>query len=221
MQKAIIFGASGLTGSGLLQILCDDNYYTEVICFVRKQIHVINGKQVNVITDFTDLDHYANMFNGADVYCCLGTTNKQVNNNKDAYREADLFRPMRIAMLLKQNGGKQLLIISAMGANAKSKIFYNKLKGELQDKLMAMQLPGLHIFQPSLLLGNRQEVRNAERFGQFVMTSIKPLLLGQLKKYRAIKAYDVSLAMFIIARKNIIGNHIYTSDIIQQIADAR
>ncbi len=220
MQKAIIFGASGLTGSSLLQLLCNENYYDEVICFVRKQIHVINNKQINVLTDFGNLEQFAEMFTGADVYCCLGTTNKNVNNNKDAYREADLFRPMRIALLCKNNGGNQFLIISALGASANSKIFYNRLKGELQDKLIAMQLPGLNIFQPSLLLGNRHEKRSGERFGQVIAQAIKPFLSGRLKKYRAIHVDNVALGMFIIAKKKLSGNHIYASNIIQQIADA-
>jgi putative NADH-flavin reductase len=108
MNKAIIFGASGLTGSSLLQLLCSDSYYSEVICFVRKQIHVINNKQINVLSDLSNLEQHAALFVDADVYCCIGTTNKNVKNDKNAYREIDLFLPMRIA---------------------KSSIFYNRLKG--------------------------------------------------------------------------------------------
>lgn len=219
-HRALLYGASGLTGSVLLQQLCNDNYYDEVICLVRKQIHHLHDKQQNILTDFSDLENYAALYANADVYCCLGTTNKNVNNNKEAYREADMYRPLRIAKLAKNNNARQFLIISAMGANAKSSIFYNRLKGELQDKLIAMQLPGLHIFQPSLLLGDRREKRGGERFFTTVMHLVKPILVGGWKKYRAIHVNDVAAAMFITARKNQSGNHIYTSDKIQQIADA-
>lgn len=220
-KRAVLFGASGLTGSALLPMLCNNDDYSEVICFVRKQIHHLHDKQQNILTDFSDLDKHAAMFQNADVYCCLGTTNKNVNNDKDAYREADLHRPMRIAMLTKNNGGNQLLIISAMGANVNSSIFYNRLKGELQNKLMEMNLPGLHIFQPSLLLGDRKENRPGEKFGKVMMAILQPILIGGWKKYRAIHVNAVAKAMMTTAAKQQTGNHIYTSDKIQQIADGQ
>lgn len=219
-NRAIIFGASGLTGSTLLSLLCEQEYYAEVICFVRKQIHNIHDKQRNILTDFNDLESHAALFQHADVYCCLGTTNKNVNNDKEAYREADLYRPLRIAKLLKANNGKQLLIISAMGADENARIFYNKLKGELQRKLIEMQLPCLHIFQPSLLLGDRREHRSGEKFATALMAFIQPMLVGGWRKYRAIHVKSVAKAMFVKAKQSGSGNHIYTSDIIQQIADA-
>ena len=107
-NRAIIFGASGLTGSTLLSLLCEQEYYSEVICFVRKQIHNIHDKQQNILTDFNDLESHAALFQHADVYCCLGTTNKNVNNDKEAYREADLYRPLRISKLIKSNNVIQL-----------------------------------------------------------------------------------------------------------------
>lgn len=219
MARAIIFGASGLTGSALLDLLCKTDYYSDVICFVRKQIHVIHDKQQNVLTDFNDFEQHAAWFNNADIYCCLGTTTKKVKGDKDAYREADLFRPLRVAKMVKQHGGNQFLIISALGADVNSSIFYNRLKGELQNMLQVLQLPALHIFQPSLLMGNRTEKRGGERIAQILMPLLKPLLVGRFKKYRGIQVTAVASAMLQIAKQQITGNHIYTSEIIQQIAD--
>ena len=220
MSKAIIFGSTGLTGSALLKHLIEDKYYSEIVCFVRKDIKSTNTEVKYITTDFKDLQKFGNEFENADVYCCLGTTIKKVNYDKEKFKEADLYNPLLIANCVKKYNSQQLLIISALGANSRSSIFYNRVKGELQDKLFTLKLHSLHILQPSLLVGDRIEKRAGERIGEIVLNFCKPLLIGSLKKYRAIKVSAIAKAMLKLAKEHKKGEYIYTSDLIQQIADA-
>ncbi len=220
MNKAIIFGSTGLTGSALLDLLLDQKYYSKITCFVRREIISMSSELRYITTDFKDLDKYEKEFENADVYCCLGTTIKKVNYDKEKFKEADLYNPLLIANCVKKFNAKQFLIISAMGASSSSSIFYNRVKGELQEKLVALKLNSLHILQPSLLVGDRTEKRAGEKFGEIILNLTKPFLIGGLKKYRAIKVSAIAKALLILAKEQKQGEYIYTSDLIQQIADA-
>ena len=220
MSKALIFGSTGLVGSALLHHLLDEKYYAEIVCFVRREIKSTNTNLKYIVTDFKDLESYGKEFENADVYCCLGTTIKKVNYDKEKFKKADLYNPVLIADCAKKYNSTQLLIISALGANSRSSIFYNRVKGELQDKLFTIKLNSLHILQTSLLVGDRVEKRAGERFGEVILNLFKPLLIGGLKKYRAIYVSTIAKAMLKLAKEQKKGEYIYTSDIIQQIADA-
>lgn len=220
MKKAVIFGSTGLTGSALLNLLLTNNQYDWIICFVRKDNHSENNKLSYVTTDFSSMDSYENMFENADVYCCLGTTIKQVGYDKEKFKSADLYTPLQIAEAAKRFNSNQFLIISAMGANSKSSVFYNRVKGELHDKLLSIDSPALHVFQPSLLLGNRKEKRTGEKIGTILSAILNPIMIGGLKKYRGIHVATVAKAMANIASQNIPGNHFYTSDKIQELGNA-
>ena len=220
MKKAVIFGSTGLTGSVLLQHLIDTKYYTEIVCFVRREKATAEAGAKYIVTNFSDLDTYGAEFENADVFCCLGTTIKQVNYDKEKIKEADLYNPLLIANCVKKYNANQLLIISALGAKSNSSIFYNRVKGELQDKLLALKLNSLHILQPSLLVGDRIEKRAGEKVGEVILNLMKPFLIGGLKKYRSIKVTTIAKTMLKLAKEQKQGEYIYTSDLIQQIADA-
>ncbi len=220
MKKAVIFGSTGLTGSALVDLLTLNNQYDSIICFVRKETRSENKRVSYITTDFSSLDLYDHLFESADIYCCLGTTIKQVGYDKEKFKLADLYTPIKIAEAAKNFNSNQLLIISAMGANSKSSIFYNRVKGELHDKLKLIQLPSLHVFQPSLLLGDRQEKRGGENIGKILSAILNPLLIGGLRKYRGIHVNTVAKAMAKIASQHIAGDHFYTSDKIQELGNA-
>lgn len=220
MSKALIFGSTGLTGSALLELLLRNDQYSELVCFVRKESSSAHNKLRYIKTDFSDLDKHANEFEKTDVYCCLGTTIKKVNYDKEKFKEADLYTPLKIAECVKKYHANQFLIISALGANSKSRIFYNRVKGELQEKLLSLHISSLHIFQPSLLLGDRKEKRIGEEIGAVFSKLISPLLTGRSKKYRPIKVTAIAKAMAKVAGENKQGEYIYTSDLIQKMADA-
>ena len=214
--KAIIAGASGLIGSNLLKILLDAAEYTEVLVLVRKELPLQHKKLVQLVINFDDLDKHAAAITGHAVFSCLGTTNAQTPD-KQQYRKIDHDYPVQLAQLAKHNGVDQFHVVSAMGANANSNMFYVKLKGELEDDLKAIGLKKLYIYQPSMLIGDREKPRFAERllFGLFKV--IDPLLFGSLKKYRSVKSPTVANAMFKKSLEGATGTFTYTSDKIHTI----
>ncbi len=210
-KTAIIAGATGLTGKFLLQLLIDSEIYSSVKVITRKTLDLNKPKVQEIITDFNTIDNFKHLLVADDVFCCLGTTIKKAKT-KDAFKIIDMDYPLRIATLCKENKASQYLLISSMGANPNSLIFYPKVKGMLEEELKKIGFDGLHIFRPSLLLGKRQEFR----FGEYLGTAIYKLfawtLIGKLKKYKGIKAEAVAFGMFKQAQLNLKGIHIYESD---------
>lgn len=216
-KKAIIVGASGLIGSNLLNILLTQPDYKEVLVIARKKTKNKNTKITQLIIDFNKLDDYADQITGDVLFCCLGTTRK-LTPDLDEYRKIDHDYPVKLAGLAKANGIEQYHYVSSIGANSKSSNFYTKIKGDTEDDLKKAGLNSLHIYEPSLLIGDRKKSRLAERIAAIVMKLVKPLLFGKLKKYRAIKALDVAKAMFKQSLKNKVGTFTYTTDQIQKRA---
>lgn len=214
--KAIIAGASGLIGSNLLKLLLDAPEYSEVLVLVRKALPLQHKKLVQLVINFDDLDKHAAAITGHAIFSCLGTTNAQTQD-KQQYRKIDHDYPLQLAKLAKQNGVDQFHVVSAIGADAKSGMFYVKLKGELEDDLKTLDLKTLYIYQPSILIGDREKPRMAEKilFGLFKV--IDPLLVGGLKKYRSIKSTTVANAMFKKSLESATGTFTYTSDKIHTI----
>lgn len=207
-KKAIIVGASGLIGSNLLQILLVGDYYDEVLIFVRKELPVKHAKLTQVVTDLALLDNYADYITGHAIFSCLGTTIGQTPD-KALYRKIDHDYPVKLAQLGKQNGVKQYLIVSAIGANAASAAFYLKLKGETEDDLKKLGLPALHIYQPSMLRGRKEKLRFGEQMINAVMAAVDPFLFGSLTKYHSIAAVDVAKAMYNQSIDNETGTFTY------------
>ncbi len=216
-KKAIIIGASGLIGSKLLAILCTQPDYNEILVIARKKIRTSNTKITQLAIDFEYLDHYTNLIHGDVVFCCMGTTKSQTPNLA-AYRKIDHDYPVRLAEIALKNGINEYHFISAIGANSESSNFYTKMKGDTEDDLKKIGLKSLHIYEPSLLIGRRKKSRPVERMATFIMKIIGPLLIGRLKKYRAIQASDVAKAMYKQSLKNKRGVFIYASDKIKQKA---
>lgn len=220
-KRAIVFGSTGLTGGYVLREALVGDRYQEVICFNRKDVPISDPRQQNILTTYKDLEMYGDLFQGADVFCCLGTTFKQVNNNREAYYEADVARPYAIARMAADHHAASCNVQTAMGANAKSSIFYNRLKGELEQKISTLRINSINFFRPSLLTGPRSEHRSGELLGKRVMQVMDPFLLGPFRKYRSIHAADVAKAMVRTALQAKPGVHIFLSDAIQRTADGK
>lgn len=207
-RTALIIGATGLIGQQLLTKLLHSPYYDQVIALTRKPLEVKNTKLKEIIFDFDKPN--PSLVVADDVFCCLGTTIKKAGS-KEAFKKVDLEYPLSVASMALQNGAEKFLIVTAMGADEKSSIFYNRVKGEVEMGLENLKYDSLHIFRPSLLLGNRKESRFGEKAGEVVMTVFKPLLLGTLKKYRAIDSEKVANAMLTFAKKSEKGVFIHDS----------
>ncbi|MGE5662018.1 MAG: NAD-dependent epimerase/dehydratase family protein [Ignavibacteriales bacterium] len=216
-KTAIVFGASGLVGSELLRLLLVSETYSKVIAFVRKRLPDNDAKLTQVIlADFSRLNEYMSHLQADEVYVCLGTTIRKAGSQA-AFRQVDLQYPVTIAQAAKQAGVPKLLMITAMGANSQSRIFYNRVKGEVEEQVKAVGLQTLCVFRPSLLMGNRSERRPGEEAGAALSKIIAGIMVGPLRKYRAIPAAVVAKAMFCVAQQDITGVHVFPSDRIAEI----
>lgn len=194
-KTAIILGATGLTGNILLKKLLDDERYSHIVVFGRNTCDIKHPKLEEFIVDLFELDHYANKFKADEVYCCIGTT-KSKTSNKDTYVKIDYGIPVAAAKLCKENGIGTFVVISALGAKKKSKIFYNRVKGKMEAAVLAEQIPNTYILQPSLITGERAEFRFGEYFLKIIMSVIKPILrFGELKRYRPIHPETIAKCM--------------------------
>lgn len=212
-RKALIVGASGLVGRFCLQALLDELNYSEVIALVRKPIIKTHRKLRTVVTKYLQVD--LSSIHADDVYCCLGTTIKNAGS-QEAFKKVDLGLVVTVAELMKKQRAEQFLVISAMGANKDSMVFYNRTKGEMEAALQKLGYPCLRIIRPSLLLGPREEFRLGERIGVILTPLLKPFLRGSLNKFRPIEAEKVAQFMVKVAHDvPISGVHVYESNQIE------
>jgi uncharacterized protein YbjT (DUF2867 family) len=215
--KAIIAGASGLIGSSLLTILLNEPSYVEVTVLVRKKTGITHSKLTEILVDFDKLDDYAGDINGHALFCCIGTTKNKTPNLTDYYKiEHDY--PVKLGQLAVKNSVKQYHYVSSIGADKNSAAYYTKYKGQTEYDLQQLNLPSLHIYRPSILVGDRKDYRPMEKFVTGLMYIINPLLIGSLKKYRSIPAKTVAMAMYKQSINSEEGVFVHPSDQIKQIA---
>ncbi|ARU63482.1 oxidoreductase [Tumebacillus avium] len=207
-KSAFLVGASGLVGGEVLTQLLSNDTYSKVTIFVRKPLPHSHAKLEQVVVDFDNLPAYSEHFLVNDLFCCLGTTIK-IAKTKEAFRKVDYTYPLELARLAKEHGVEKFLIITAMSANAKSSVFYNQVKGQVETDIRALDLPSLHIFRPSLLLGERKEFRLGEQMGTVVSKALTPLIPA---KYKPIHGRTVAAAMIKVAQDGQSGTHVYESD---------
>lgn len=217
-KVALVAGATGLVGRELLQQLLADPYYSQVIAVTRRPTGIVHERYKEQVVDFDRLDSYAGSLVADDVFCCMGTTIKQAKSREVMYR-IDVEYPLALAMLAREQGASQYVLISAMGANAASRIWYSRMKGELEQQLQALAYPSLAIVRPALLLGERQERRAGESAASLLFRGLNGLFKGPLKRYKAIEASAVARAMAAIARSGARGVHAYSNADLHTIAN--
>ncbi len=211
--KALIGGASGLVGRNCLQLLLRDRDCEQVISIGRRKLDVEHDKLKQEIIDFNQLDLHAKLFEVEKVYCCLGTTIK-VAGSKENFRKVDYEYPLKMAELAEEGLASVFSIVTAQGASSSSPFFYNKVKGEVEDALKALQIEKINIIQPSLLIGAREESRIGESMAQGVFKLIAPAFVGPMKKYKGITVQQVARAMVTVANDGPKGYHKYSSDML-------
>lgn len=213
-----IAGATGLVGHELLLLLAYLDQFQSIKAITRKPLGRIPPKVDNIILDFDRLEQHKEALKAGIFICCLGTTIKKAGS-QEAFRKVDYDYVIQFAKAAEAVGAQKLLVISAMGADADSKVFYNRVKGEMEKTLRELKIPQIEVFRPSLILGERKESRAGEDIAQKLSPFLNPLLVGPLRKYRAISATDIARAMAIAALNFQPGFHVYKSDQIQHIAD--
>ncbi len=193
-KKAIVLGASGLVGNQLVRLLLKDNSFSQVTLFVRKELSFLDNKLKQIILDFDDLESYQSQFDGSVLFLCLGTTRKK-SPNLENYRAIDYGITLRAANLAKSAGLEEVHLISAIGASSDSSIFYNKLKGEIEEDLIKIGFESTYIYQPSMLIGTRGESRPTELFFQKLMPFFDLFMFGGIKKYHSVSKEKLAKAI--------------------------
>ncbi len=216
-KRAIVVGASGLVGSELLDILLNNPGYDEVLALVRKELPVKHEKLRQLIVDFDQLEKYTADIIGDAIFSCLGTTRHKTPNSK-TYWKIDHDYPVQLAQMGLKNGVRQFHLVSAIGSNAKASNFYIKMKGQTEEDIIKVGLPSTHIFQPSMITGDRKESRIEEHIFKGIFKVIDPLLFGSLKKYRSVPARAIASVMYKQSLKNEDGTFIYPSDKIIELS---
>jgi uncharacterized protein YbjT (DUF2867 family) len=215
-RVAVLAGATGLVGSHLIQLLLKSSQYKKVISFVRTSSGIHHEKLDERVISFDTLKLLPHE-EVDDVFCCLGTTIKKAGT-KEKFEMVDFNYPVEIARVCKEHGAEQYLVISAIGASADSGIFYSRVKGELEEELKNLHYKRLHVFRPSLLVGNRKEFRLGEKTGEIFLRMIRPAMIGKWRKYRSISAEQVAYGMYTSALSFQSENvKIYESDEIQRL----
>ena len=192
MKKAILFGASGFVGSCLLEELLNNPDYSEVTVVVRKGLQVDHPKLRTLIGDYAALPGLKESIVADEVFITLGTTKKKTPDEK-LYYQIDHDYPVLAARIAKEKGAKAVFVVTAVGANAGSRIFYVRTKGETERDIIALDLEHTHIFRPSMIMGERKESRPLEKGLIRVFRMINPIFGSG--KYRGIEGKDIARAM--------------------------
>ena len=197
MKSAIIFGATGLVGNNLLNLLIKNNNYSKIKVFTRTSISNSNSKLEIHKIDFDKIGDYSSIITGNDCFYCIGTTKKQTPN-KIKYINTEYTLPVKIAKIAKDNNVESFIYISSGGSNSDSKNLYLQNKGRAENEIVKLSFSFTAIIQPSLLLGDRNEVRIGESIAQFIFKNLSFLFIGKLRPFKAIKANNVAKAIVII-----------------------
>ena len=186
-NTAVIIGATGAVGKEILKEILADNFYNRVYILGRESIGKLPDEErlTKIIIDFENINFDTNILENADVFASLGTTIK-IAGSKENQRKIDVDYTVNFSKLC-EGKVRSFNVVSAIGANSKSKNFYNSLKGELEDKLKVMNLGVLRIFQPSLLISKRDDKRFLEELFMKVSLIFQLVLKGKAKKYSPIE----------------------------------
>jgi uncharacterized protein YbjT (DUF2867 family) len=216
-RTALVVGATGLVGKYLTEQLCANDAYSRVTVLVRKTLNFAHPKLVQETVDFNNLDAAASRINAQDIFCTLGTTIR-VAGSQEAFRKVDFDYPVKIAELALKNAAEQYVIVTALGADSRSAIFYSRVKGEVEEKIATLGYRTFVAVRPSFLVGHRTESRFGEELAVFAAQMLGFWMIGPFKKYRAIKAETVARSMILEALRNQAGKRILESDAIQDLA---
>jgi uncharacterized protein YbjT (DUF2867 family) len=210
-MKITILGGSGLIGMQLIKQACADDYFTKINVIVRRPLATKDPKINELVIDFADLSSVIKETLGDALICTLGTTRKK-SPDKKCYREIDLRYTLISAKGALENGHKQVHLVSSIGANEKSSVFYPALKGEIERLICELSFDSTFIYRPSILIGKRETARPLEYLSQRISSLINPFLLGRLKKYRSISGEKVAEKIINELKKNTVGKHYFESN---------
>jgi uncharacterized protein YbjT (DUF2867 family) len=185
--RLLIAGSTGLVGEASVHAALHDARVTRVVRVLRRPAGPVHPRLSDIITG-DDLLKGLPCTPVDAVICCLGTTIRNVDGDKARFAHVDKELVLGLARWAKAMGVSTFCVVSAMGADARSRIFYSRVKGEMEDALMDIGLERTVIMQPSILTGPRKELRIGERIGIALMTMLTPLMVGRARPYRPMPA---------------------------------
>ena len=211
-RSALVLGATGLVGGHCLDLLLAAPEYISVRVIARRSLDRIHPKLDERLLDFDKFGERPELFAVDDVFCCLGTTIRKAGG-PDAFRKVDVEYPATAAHHAAERGADQFLIVSALGADPDSRIFYNRAKGEMEAEVRRLPLRAVWILRPALLLGEREELRVGERVAEALLRPLGPLMVGPLRRFRPIEARAVATAMVTLALSGGTGGTLESDEI--------
>jgi len=195
MKRAVVFGSSGFVGSHLLSELLNSSDYGQVTAVARKSLSITHPRLRTVIADYNSLAGVKSEIAADEVFIALGTTRKNSPEKADYYK-VDHDYPVLAARMAKERGAKSVFLVTAVGANPNSKLFYVRTKGETERDVIALNFEHTHIFRPSMIMGNRKKKRSLleEALMRF-WSAFNPLLTWKGDKYKGITGEDIAKAL--------------------------
>jgi len=218
-KSIALFGATGLVGRECLRLLLDDGGFSRVVIFTRRPISVKSNGAADRpalethVLDFEQIERHAKDFAVDQIVCALGTTIRKAGSRQE-FRKVDFDYPLAIARTALAQDARHFLLVSALGANAGSRLFYNRVKGELEAAILALPFRSHTIVRPSLLLGKRAEFRLGEKIAEW-LAFLMP------EKYKPVSAAAVAGALVASAREDRAGKRIIESAEIRASAGRR
>lgn len=212
MKTALVAGATGLVGSQLVTTLLEDERYGTVKALSRRPLTAMHPRLENYLIDFDALSQYSEELKADDIFCCLGSTMKTAGS-REAFEKVDYHYPLGLAQRCRELGATQYLLVSALGANPRASVYYNRVKGRIEEAAIKVGYESTHIFRPSLLVGPREEYRSGEAAAKWFFRHFSFLVPS---KYKAIASIKVARAMAHFARSGEPGVHIHESVTLQK-----
>ena len=217
-HRILLAGATGLIGSAVLEHALADPRVEEVIVLTRTPLGLAYAKLKERCSHGADLLTALQPEQVDAVICCLGTTIRSVGGDQRKFVHVDKDLVVGLVRWAKAQAVDTIAIVSAIGADADSRIFYNRTKGEMERDVIALGMPATHLFQPSILTGPRTEVRTGERIGIAVTKLVAPLMFGGMSKYRPMPHEVLAKALINVALGGTAGVYRHTYDEILKLA---
>lgn len=207
--KVVVIGATGVVGSQVVEALIKHVAIKEVVTLTRKPVQYNSTKVLNVVINFEEIENYSKLLEADILFSCLGTTLKQARS-LEAQKKVDVTYQYKVAKIASEQGITNYSLVSSSGANVKSSNAYLQMKGELESLVLKLNFSKVSIFQPSLLLGKRSDLRVGELIGKYILPVL--CFIPGLKKYAPIKGEVVAKKMLEVALNNEVGVNYYRLD---------
>lgn len=215
-MTSLVIGSTGLVGSHLLHHLLQSPIYDSVRSLVRRKTGQAHAKLTETVVNFDDLESSREVIRADDVFCAIGTTIRNAGSQA-AFRRVDFDYAVNAAGIALANGASRFFLISSVGANSTSSVFYTRIKGEVEQTIGRMPFQSVSIFRPSFILGERPDKRPIADAAAEVLKAASFTMVGPFRKYRPIHADTIARAVLRVAEKETPGVRVYESNTIAEL----